>query len=213
MVNLARDGANKAQELKDKFKEVASDAAGNPSEMLSYLRSATTTLIPGSAPFLGKIFDQIEQISKEHGDEVKKIFEAIYHDFEKLSKEGSLDSGTAMKAVDILQKRVRQIQELSGDLGNDKIKRSSSGDRLLKGKLQDQYSSLKDLATTAKEKAPEAQKLMKETGADLSKIYKESGISDESLKEAHDLLKEKAEEAKKLGADVLNEAKKKRNTS
>jgi hypothetical protein len=194
VVNTAREGIKKAQELKDQVK----DKAGDSAETVKYLRSASATLIPGSAPFLGKVFDQIEETTKEHGDEVKKIFEETYNDFEKLAKEGSLDPQTASKAVDILQQRVKQIQDLGGDAFNKLI----SDNPELRDKVSEQYKSLKDLAGKAKEKKPEIQKLLKETGAELVNIFKDGDLGKKNIQKAQDLLKKKGEEAKKLAEDV-----------
>jgi hypothetical protein len=194
LVNTAQEGIKKAQELKETVK----DKAGDSNETLKYLRSASATLIPGSAPFLGKVFDQIEEISNEHGDEVKKIFEETYNDFEKLSKEGVFNSKTPSKAVEILQKRVQQIQDLGGDAFNKLISENPN----LQDKLSDQYNNLKDVAKKAKEKKPEAQKLLKETGSELANIFKDGDFGKKNIQKAQDLLKKKGEEAKKLVEDV-----------
>ncbi|CAF0934188.1 unnamed protein product [Adineta ricciae] len=208
VVNTARDALNKAQELKSKVKETAGDSADSAANTVNYLRSASATLIPGSAPFLGKVFDQIEQISKEHGDDVKKIFDETYKDFEKLAKEGSLDSQTAGKAVDILQKRVKELQELAGDVGGDAYKKLVSDNPKLKDQISEQYDTLKQAIEKAKGKKPEAQKLLTETVSELGKIFKENGVSEKTVKQAQEVLKKKAEEAKKLGEDVAKDAKK-----
>ncbi len=188
----------KAQEIKNLVK----DKAGDSAETLKYLRSASSTLIPGSAPFLGKVFDQIEEITKDHGDEVKKIFEDTYNDFEKLAKEGSLDPKTASKAVDILQKRVKQIQDLAGDVGGDAFHKLLSDNAELGDKFSGQYKDLKDMVGKAKDKKPEIQKLVKDTGSELASIFKDGDFGKKNLQKAQDLLKKKAEEAKKLVEDV-----------
>jgi predicted S18 family serine protease len=207
VVNTARDGLNKAKELKDKVKETAGDSADSAANTVNYLRSATATLIPGSAPFLGKVFDQIEQISKEHGDDVKKIFEDTYKDFEKLTKEGGLDSQTASKAVDILQKRVKELQELAGDVGGDAYNKLVTENPKLKDQISEQYNKLKELTDKAKEKKPEVQKLLTDTSSELAKIFKDNGVSEKTVKQAQELLKKKAEEAKKIAEDVTKDAK------
>jgi len=204
VVNTAQEGIKKAQELKEKVK----DQAGDSAETVKYLRSASATLIPGSAPFLGKVFDEIEQITKDHGDEVKKVFEETYNDFEKLAKEGGLDPKTAGKAVDILQKRVKQIQDLAGDVGGDAFNKLVSDNPELRDKVSDQYKNLKDAVEKAKDKKPEAKKLLQETGAELANIFKDNGVSKQTIKQAQDLLKKKSEEAKKLLENVTKEAKK-----
>jgi gas vesicle protein len=188
-------------------KETAGDSADSAANTVNYLRSATATLIPGSAPFLGKVFDQIEQISKEHGDDVKKIFDETYKDFEKLAKEGGLDSQTASKAVDILQKRVKELQELAGAAGGDAYNKLISENPKLKDQISEQYDKLKEVVEKAKEKKPEAQKLLKDTSSELAQIFKDNGVSKEAVQKAQDLLKKKAEEAKKLGEDLAKEAK------
>lgn len=198
VVSTAQVAAKKAKELKETVK----DKAGDSGETLKYLRSTSAALIPGSAPFLGKIFDQIEQVSQEHGDEVKKVFEETNNDFEKLAKEGSLDPKTASKAVDILQKRVKQIQELAGDAGSDAINKIISENPELRDKVSDQYKNLKDLTEKAKDKKPEVQKLVKETGSELVNIFKDGDFSKKNIQKAQDLLKKKAEEGKKLVEDV-----------
>ncbi len=189
------------------MKETAGDSADSAANTVNYLRSATATLIPGSAPFLGKVFDQIEQISKEHGDDVKKIFDETYKDFEKLAKEGGLDSQTASKAVDILQKRVKELQELAGAAGGDAYNKLISENPKLKDQISEQYDKLKEVVEKAKEKKPEAQKLLKDTSSELAQIFKDNGVSKEAVQKAQDLLKKKAEEAKKLGEDLAKEAK------
>jgi len=188
-------------------KETAGDSADSAANTVNYLRSATATLIPGSAPFLGKVFDQIEQISKEHGDDVKKIFDETYKDFEKLAKEGGLDSQTASKTVDILQKRVKELQELAGAAGGDAYNKLISENPKLKDQIAEQYDKLKEVVEKAKEKKPEAQKLLKDTSSELAQIFKDNGVSKEAVQKAQDLLKKKAEEAKKLGEDLAKEAK------
>jgi uncharacterized protein YukE len=188
-------------------KDTASDGVEGAANTVNYLRSATATLIPGSAPFLGKIFDQIEQISKEHGEDVKKIFDETYKDFEKLAKDGGMDSQTAGKAVDILQKRVKELQDLAGEVGGDAYTKLISDNPKLKDQISEQYNKLKEVAEKAKDKKPEAQKLLKETTSELTKIFKDGGVSKESVQKAQDLLKKKAEEAKKIGEDVAKDAK------
>jgi len=198
VVNVAQEGMKQAQELKEKVKDKAGDAAGT----VNYLRSATATLIPGSAPFLGKVFDQIEKVSEEHGDEVKKIFDETYKDFEKLAKQGGLDSQTASKAVDILQKRVKEIQDLAGDVGGDVYEKFLADNPQMKDKFSDQYKNLKEIAEKAKDKSPEIQKIFKDVPNEVVKIAQKNGMSKESVKEAQDLLKKKTEEAKKLFDEV-----------
>jgi len=178
------------------------DKAGNSTETVKYLRSTSAALIPGSAPFLSKIFDQIEEISKEHGDEVKKVFEETHNDFEKLAKEGGFDPQTANKALDIFHKRVKQIQELAGDVGGDAFNKLLSENPELRDKVSDQYKNLKDLVQKAKEKKPEIQKLVKETGIELANIFKDGDFSKKNIQKAQDLLKKKGEEAKKLAEDT-----------
>ncbi len=190
------------------MKDTAGDSADSAANTVNYLRSASATLIPGSAPFLGKVFDQIEQISKEHGDDVKKIFDETYKDFEKLAKEGGLDSQTASKAVDILQKRVQELQQLAGEVGGDAYNKLVSENPKLKDQISEQYNKLKEVIEKAKEKKPEAQNLLKDTSSELAKIFKENGVSEKTVKQAQELLKKKAEEAKKLGEDVAKDAKK-----
>ncbi len=199
------------------MKDKASDPADSIANTINYLRSATATLIPGSAPFLTKIFDQIENISKEHGDDAKRIFDETYKDFEKLAKEGGLDSQTASKAVDILQKRVKELQELAGgsggaggDADGDAYNKLISENPKLKDQISEQYDKLKEVVEKAKEKKPEAQKLLKETSSELTKIFKDDGVSKEAVKKAQDLLKKKAEEAKKLGEEITKDAKEKK---
>ncbi|CAF1065294.1 unnamed protein product [Adineta ricciae] len=205
LVNTAQEGVKQAEKLKETVK----DKTGDSAETLKYLRSASATLIPGSAPFLGRIFDQVEEITKEHGDEVKKVFEETYNDFEKLSKEGGLDPKTAGKAVDILQKRVKQIQDLAGDVGGDAFNKLVSENAELRDKVSEQYKNLKDVAEKAKDKKPEVKKLIKETGTELVNIFKDNNVNKQTIKQAQDLLKKKAEEAKKLVEDVAKDAKKK----
>ena len=201
VVSTAQEGVKIAQELKDKLKK-AGESVENAGETVKYLRSASAALIPGSAPFLGKIFDQVEEISKEHGDEVKKVFEETYSDLEKLVKSGSLDPKTASKAVDILQKRVKQIQDLAGNIGGDAFNKLVSENPELRDKVSDQYKSLKDGLEKAKDKKPEVQKLLKETGAELVNIFKDDGVNKNTIKKAQELLKKKGEEGKKLVEDT-----------
>lgn len=189
------------------MKDAASDSADSAAGTLNYLRSATATLIPGSAPFLGKVFDQIEQISKEHGDDVKRIFDETYKDFEKLAKDGSLVSQTATKAVEILQKRVQELQELAGSAGGDAYSKLVSENPKLKDQISEQYDKLKQAAEKVKDKKPEAQKFLKETSSELVNIFKENGVSNETVKKAQELLKKKAEEAKKLGEETTKDGK------
>lgn len=194
LVNTAQAGAKKAQELKETVK----DKGSNPNETLNYLRSASASLIPGSAPFLGKVFDQIEEVANEHGDDVKKVFQETYDDFEKLAKDGSLNPQTATKAIDILQKRVKEIQDLAGDAGADVYNKLFSESAELRDKTSEQYKNLKDLANKAKDKKPEVQKLLKDTGAELANIFKSGDFGKKNIDKAQKLLKEKCEEAKKL---------------
>ena len=208
VVNTARDTMNKAKEITDKVKETASGSADSAANTLTYLRSATTTLIPGSAPFLGKVFDQIEQISKEHGDDVKKIFDETYKDFEKLGKQGGLDAQTASKAVEILSKRVAELQELAGSAGGDAYNKLISDNPKLKDQISKYYDEFKGVVDKAKEKKPDAEKLLKDTSSELVKIFKDGGVSEDSVNKAKKLLQGKADEAKKLGEEVAKSAKK-----
>ncbi|CAF2745982.1 unnamed protein product [Rotaria sp. Silwood2] len=207
VVNIARDTLNKAQQIKEKVTETSVDSTDSVANTVSYLRSATTTLIPGSAPFLGKVFDQIEQISKDHGDDAKRIFDETYNDFEKLAKEGGLEAQTASKAVDILQKRVKELQDLAGEAGGDLYSKLISDNPKLKDQISEQYNKLKDIVDKAKEKQPELQNILKDTISQLTKIFKENGVSKETVQQAQDLLKKKVEEAKKAGEDVAKKAK------
>jgi len=201
VVSTAHEAAKKAQQLKEKVKQ-AGESVENAGETLKYLRSTTATLIPGSAPFLGKIFDQIEEVSKEHGDDVKKIFNETYNDFEKLAKDGHFDPKTASKAIEILQKRVKQIQDIAGDVGGDAVNKLFSDHPELRDKFSDSYKSLNEIVEKAKDKKPEIKKLVKETGSELINIFKDGDISKNNIKKAQELLKKKGEEAKKLTEDT-----------
>lgn len=198
LVNTAQAGAKTAQELKEKVK----DKAGDPESTLKYLRSASASLIPGSAPFLGKIFDQVEEIAKEHGDDVKKIFQETYKDLEKLVQQGNLDPKTANQAVDIIQKHVKQIQDLAGDAGSNTFNKLLSENPELRDKVSKSYDEFKGIVQKAKDKKPEAQQLLKETGNELADLFKSGDLGKKNVQKALDVLKKKGEEAKKLVEDI-----------
>lgn len=208
VVVAARSALDSAENLQKKVKQVTDNPGNSAAVTIEYLRSATTTLIPGSAAFLEPIFKQIEQISKEHGDQVKKIFEETYKDLEELGKNATLDSQTALKAVEILQKRVKQLQDLATDVKSDFYNQLVTENPKLKDQIAENYNKLKELIEKGKEKKPEVENIFKEASNELMQHFKKNGINEKSIKAAQELLKAKAEEVKHLLEDISKDIKK-----
>lgn len=153
------------------------------------------TLASDSSPVLGKIFDQVEELAKEHGDDVKKIFQETYSDLQKLAKQGTLDS---TQAVDIIQKHVQEFQVIADTAFNKLLSENTE----LRNRISKSYDEFESIVQKAKEKKPEAEQLLKETTNELVDLFKTGDFSEKNVQKALDILKKKRDEAKKLAESV-----------
>lgn len=198
-INTAQQYAKQAEELKDK----ALSSTPDPKHLLKYLRSAVQTYgaaIPGLGYVIDQTFDQIDQLSDKHGDEVNKVLTAAYKEVaEAMSKGGE---GLGDKVAEIAQRTLQQVQQVSGKVGTDLINPLLDSNPKLKDVVGDSLNQLKSLADRH---GPQAKKLYDDTESQLKSLI-DRGLNAGTLAEAAHLVRSRSREIAELAKDAAGDA-------
>lgn len=193
----AKTAINSFQQTKrylDDTMKKATDKAPNPNQAIQWLRQTAngyTGLIPGAQQYVDTTFDELDQISKDHNDEVNKIVQKAYNDLKQISQEKGASVEGVVKAWQALQTAAKDIGSLAGDVGKDIVNRHPE----VKEKFGGRFDELKRMGN---QYGPEAKKKVDEAWSQLQDALK-GGVGVGSIDEVRRIVDEKIQDVRKLG--------------
>ncbi|KAK0267272.1 hypothetical protein LTR35_016445 [Friedmanniomyces endolithicus] len=176
-------------QLKSTFKDITPDA----NESIQFLHETANKYarwLPGGKQYVDKVFEDLEIIRKNHGDEVDNIVREAYGELRDVSKQG-MNLQTMSQSWDVLSKHLQRLAGLAGDAAQDIMKNHPQ----LKEKFGGSFDNLKQLGDQL---GPEAKKQVDETWKQVSDILKE-GFSFSSGEKIYQLVQDKQQQIRKLG--------------
>lgn len=147
-VQTSKDVKAYLQSTRDSVVSKARETAQDPSQALSYLRGVAksySSFIPGASGYVDTTFDELDELHKDHGDEMDSILKETMNELHKVASEGKADSATAMRVYEIVGQSVKRLQGLAKKVGGDLLEKNPA----IKEKLGSGYDQLQSLAEKA----------------------------------------------------------------
>ncbi|KAL2795146.1 hypothetical protein BJX66DRAFT_302332 [Aspergillus keveii] len=171
--------------------------APEPDKALQWFRETTKSyaaFIPGARGPIDTAFDDLEKIREKHGGEFDAIMRDAYGEMRDLSRKGGANMDTAFQALQILQKHLNRLLDLSGDAAEDILDNHPK----LKEKVGGSWDQLKEMGDAY---GPQAKEEVNRTWEQITGIVKK-GASLDAVEEVKKLLQEKREKLQKLGDEA-----------
>lgn len=208
--------ANSVREyVQDAKESIVQKAPKNPNEVLSFLRGVAKSyagVVPGAGAYIDQTFDHIDALRDTHGEEFEKILQATYDDVSGVLKEvqgkglQGMDAATAGKLMNIVSKRVSELNALGKKVGADAFGKLEESYPQLASTLGGSYDELKAFAERS---GPEAKKIVGDTVKQIQEIMTKSKDTPDAIKRASELVEEKGTQLKEtVWNNVAKEADK-----
>ncbi|CEL03704.1 hypothetical protein ASPCAL04850 [Aspergillus calidoustus] len=171
--------------------------APEPDKALEWFRETTkryAAFIPGARGTIDTAFDDLEKIREKHGEEFDAIMRDAYGEMRDLTKKGGANMDTAFQALQILQKHLNRLLDLSADAADDILNNHPK----LKEKIGGSWDQLKEMGEAY---GPQAKEEVNKTWEQVVGIVKK-GPSLDAVEEVKKLLQEKREKLQKLGDEA-----------
>lgn len=185
------------QDYADSLKQGIIKNAPEPDKALQWLRDTTQSyaaFIPGARGYIDALFDDLETVKGKHGREFDSIIRDAYAEMKDLSKKGGANVDTAFQGLQILQKHLNRLLDLSGDAAGDIINNHPK----LKEKLGGSFDQLKEMGDAY---GPQAKEEVNRTWQQVTDIIK-GGAGIASVEEIRTLVQEKRDKLQKLGDEA-----------
>ncbi|ORY68449.1 uncharacterized protein BCR38DRAFT_455430 [Pseudomassariella vexata] len=192
----AKEANKKYTEAIQKLQQSTPDA----DQTVDYIKNfcySYVSWIPGGRQYVDLAFKDVEKVREKHRDEVDKILNDAYRQFQDVSKSG-LSLETAQKSLEVLYDLSKKIGALAGDALGDIIDNHPE----LKEKFGGSIEQLKQMGD---QYGPEAKKQVDETWQQVRDVMS-GGLSASNLDKARKLIEEKVEQVKKLGDEAWTKA-------
>lgn len=117
----ARKLVNTAKEAKAylaQTKQRITQKAPEPNEALSWLKDTLkghVSFIPGARGYVDLVFDDLEQIQRDHGEEFDEIVLNAYRELREFTANEGVNAISASKALHILRRNSKRLFDLAGD--------------------------------------------------------------------------------------------------
>ncbi|KAM3562264.1 hypothetical protein ARSEF4850_002833 [Beauveria asiatica] len=173
-------------------------ATPEPDEAISYIKDLAYSYvawIPGGRSYVDAAFKDVEIVQEKHKEELNKIVNDGYKQFQNLSKAG-LSIQTASKAYETLADIAKKIADLSVDALSDILDNHPQ----VKEKLGGNVDKLKSLG---EQYGPDAKKQVDETWSQIKDIFA-GGFSAANIAKAKALIDDKVGQVQKLGDEAWN---------
>ncbi|KAK4246904.1 hypothetical protein C7999DRAFT_32678 [Corynascus novoguineensis] len=186
---VAKEAENKYQQAAATLKSKA-PSTDEAIEKLKHFCYSYVAWVPGGRQYVDAAFDDLAAIRESHGDEVDKIVNETYSEFQDIARMGlSLES--ASKAYDALLNLTKKVASLSGSAADQILERHPQ----LNDKVGDSIKQLKEMGA---QYGPEARKLVDETWSQINDALS-SGFSAESADKVRKIVQERTEQVRKAG--------------
>lgn len=159
VVQTSKQMKSYMESARDRAIESAKANLKNPNEALSYLRGVArsyASAIPGAQSYVDTTFESLEELSETHGEKMTEIVNKARDELLNIVQKGGADIQTASAVYDVLRRTVKELQELSLQMGGDFLEKHPK----LKERVGGGYTELKKLAET---KGPQAKKIFDDT--------------------------------------------------
>ncbi|EGX90354.1 hypothetical protein CCM_06772 [Cordyceps militaris CM01] len=171
-------------------------ATPEPDQAISYIKDLAYSYVgwvPGGRGFVDSAFKDVEIVQEKHKDEVNKIINDGYKQFQELSKAG-LSMQTATKAYETLADLAKKIADLSADALGDIVDNHPQ----IKEKLGGNIDKLKSLG---EQYGPDAKKQVDETWRQVKDVFA-GGFTAANIAKAKQLIDDKVGQVQKLGDEA-----------
>lgn len=148
VVQSAKDMKSYFKTTRDRVLISANEAAKNPSEALSRLRSTAksyTFFIPGVTSYVDDVFDELDYLYETHSDEMDSILKETADKLAGAARSRRPDAETARKVSAIVGNAIYRVQVLGGKAGNQFLDRNP----FIKENLGSSYEQLQSVAQRA----------------------------------------------------------------
>ncbi|PYH30062.1 uncharacterized protein BO87DRAFT_462528 [Aspergillus neoniger CBS 115656] len=181
----------------DQVKQGIINNAPEPDKALNWLRDTLKSyavFLPGVSQHIDTAFDDLEKVKQRHGPEVDSIVRDAYKELKSLGSKGGSNADTAIQALQVLQKSLTRLMELSGDAAGDIL----DNHPWLQEKVGGGWKQLKEMGEAY---GPQAKEEVDKTREQLAGVAKK-GFSLASVEEVRKLIQEKSEKLQKLGDEM-----------
>ncbi|KAJ3009241.1 hypothetical protein HKX48_008080 [Thoreauomyces humboldtii] len=193
----AHEIVSAAQKTMETAKSIT-DKAPSPQQaghaIVSAIRAVAPSffkVIPGLDGVVDKGFEQLDQLAEQHGEEVEELVNKLYADLQKLSKKG-FNEDTLKQAAELVQKRLKEAQQLAMNIGGDATDKILEANPELKKAVASGLDELKGMVDV-----PEVEKILNDTYDELKKLASK-GLSPETAVAAGLLVKRQVAQAKEV---------------
>ena len=177
--------------------ETIAQKTPEPSEAFRWLRDTAKSyavFIPGARGYVDKAFDDLEKIRNDHGKDFDQIVSEAYNELHDLAKKEGLNTTSASKALQILQKHSKRLFDLAGDVAGNVLDSHPE----LKEKVGGSYEQLKEMGESY---GPQAKEEVNQTWQQISSIV-QKGVSVSTAEEIKNLIQEKRNKLNKYGEEA-----------
>ncbi|KAF7792331.1 hypothetical protein EIP86_003367 [Pleurotus ostreatoroseus] len=198
------DTSKSTQEYLQRAKDsMLQNAPKNPNEALAFLRGVAknyASVIPGAGAYVDSSFDMLDELHDTHRDELDRILQGTYEEVKGILKDvsdkglESLDMATVGKLMNVLRKRVGEINGLARRAGSDAFSRFEQRYPQVGQTLGSSYAELHSLAMRS---GPEAKRLSEDAMKQVQDILSAKSSSD-AVERAKEVLTSKTRELKSM---------------
>ena len=158
--------------------------------------------VPGASKYVDETFEAIDHLHETHGAELDKVMQATYDDVKNILKEAKdkgMDAATAGKLMNVVSKRVAELNELGKKVGGDAFDKFEKKYPQIAETLGMSWGELKSLAERS---GPEAKKFVEDAVKQVQDIMNNSKDTPDALNRAKELAQQKAQQLKEMVWEV-----------
>lgn len=166
----AVDSAKSAHQYFTQAKaSIKENAPKNPNEVIEFLRKiahSQLSFIPGASSYVDATLDSLDELHEAHGDEVNNILSGLYDELQTILKddESGADVQTGMKVMDVIRKRIGELNGLAKKAGKDAWGKFEEKNPQIAQVLGSRYYEFKEIAENG---GPEAKKLFEDVSSQV----------------------------------------------
>ncbi|KAL8911947.1 MAG: hypothetical protein Q9172_007578 [Xanthocarpia lactea] len=190
LVNTAHETKSTLTKYTQQFK----NSQPEPAEAIKWLRSTArsyASFIPGARGYVDTFFDDLDAIHRKHGKEVDSIVTEAYNELKDNVASEGMSISAAQKAWVVLQKHMKRITDLAGDVSEDILNNHPA----LKEKVGGKLDQLKQMGENY---GPEAKQQIEETWNQIGDVLK-NGIGAGTLPQIQSLIQDKTQKMQEMG--------------
>lgn len=173
-VNTMHGAKGYLDQATNKLKEAGNLKPDQTMQWIQDMAGQYAAFIPGGKGMVDTAFKEINEIKKEHGEELEKVMKDAYDEIKGIASKGSFDVATAGTAWAILVKYMDKVQELAKNIGEDVLGKHPEIKEKFGGKLE----QLKELG---EKNGGEIQKQVQQTYKQVTDMVKSGKIDSDKI--------------------------------